>query len=92
MLFWNSFQRWWPTVVPPKYHNLASWIAHGLVTVLIMLPFVAVGYPWTGFCSAITAYAMHEVDDILDYGPRPIDNLGDILGPVAFGLLLVWIC
>jgi len=90
MLFWNSFQRWWPTVVPPKYHNLASWIAHGVVTVLIMAPYILAGHKWTGFFSALTAYGLREVDDMLGHGAS-WDNLGDFIGPVAFGLVTLLI-
>ena len=90
MTFWLSFQRWWPTVVPTQAHMPISWIAHGLVTVLIMLPFIAAGHPWTGFWAGVTAYALREADDALTTGPS-IDNLGDFIGPVIFGLVLIWI-
>ena len=90
MKLWLAFESWWPGFVTDKYVNLATWIGHGVMTVLIILPFAAFGHPWTGFCSGVTAYGLRELEDALDHGVS-WDTLGDIGGPVVFGLLVVWL-
>ncbi len=87
---WNRLVGWWWTFLPKNLRNPATWVLHGMLTALIVLPFALCGAPWTGFAVGVWGYTFREIESVLTHDVDWIDSIMDVVGPVVGGLLVVW--